>query len=140
MIKTDEIRIGNLVLFNNKVVEVFTIPMVQGQFHISYSEHKFSSIMKGPELFSEFNPIPLDSNIMDKVLKHIDGVHWAVEHKNIEFGVMFRLHTIDNEPSYVLCADYGFPVTNRGIKYLHELQNLYLDLTYEQLNVDSLWM
>lgn len=139
MIKANELRIGNHVLYKpygNRDGELVTIAGLEGM------KAYFSKYSNESGMFHNLRPIPLTPEILEKcgfvkesdrwrpydgeadgVLYTMPGMQIIVDREN---GTFHRLTTAnENEYGYYDCE----------IKYLHQLQNLFFALTGEELSV-----
>jgi hypothetical protein len=140
--KTTELRIGNLVQTNQGVFKVSGIQSEGLWICPFFSKESFSPNRK------DIQPIPLTKK-------------WL-----LNLGFEKGKYSVLNEPHYVLYSNYDYPfivsvrymdvytemqplfgdkgiglkaiTDNRGIKYVHQLQNLYFALTGEELNYKPL--
>ena len=119
--KTNELRIGNLVYFNDKVVNI-TI----GDFHIIEKESKF------------FKPIPLTEEWLLKFgfEKDDNFGNWHLNHLEI-YKKDLSVIGIDNKGNiywYFYAADDYYSWTQK-LDYVNQLQNLYFALTGKELTI-----
>lgn len=134
MIDAKELRIGNYILLRNKLVMVGGIPNV------------YKLLIPGEQYaveVEEFGPIPITEKLLLKcgfkyVGAEINGEivqqFFLSDLKNICFG--------RNNNGIYLCTLYnnGYAEIDRlsiikRVTYLHQLQNLYFDLTGKELEV-----
>ncbi len=119
MIKANELRIGNFLLVDDKIISVHHIRYNSIGVNCSFSTSVVCIYIldKG-----RIRPIPLDPEILEKCgfEKNIDtGDYWSREGFKLWFdGVGF----------YHINSELFFHVT-----YLHQLQNIYFDLCNEEI-------
>ena len=108
-IETNELRIGNLVLINNKVIEL--------------DSRMFHAIIHGFEGYDP-EPIPLTEEWLLRFGFHYTNDEWIVL-----FWVNGRvIFTIEHTGKIFIEAK-----TRVHIKYVHQLQNLYFALSGSEL-------
>ena len=118
MIKANELRIGNWVLFIKKITQVESWMFIQGVKHIT--------------------PIPLTPEILEKCGFKAD--------ENYDFyfdmqthGLEIRCMTDGFYPTYIqhpeMSCDMRQSVSLERINYVHELQNLFFVLHKEELEI-----
>jgi hypothetical protein len=127
MIKANELRIGNWVMFSllnnpppdfiNKLAKVDAqdIRYIQEDVHSDYME---------------WNPIPLSPEILEKA----GGIKQTHDESEYWFKKDFGLRYLDYAPAIILIIGYERKHVN--LKYLHQLQNLFYSLTGEELNIE----
>lgn len=133
--KPTELRIGNLVLYEGKVVKVEQITKKKIGFHRCEGETR----MNYARLY-EIEPIPITEELLTKIGFILP------EHK--EFYVMCRINGKDNSirltryfnlwnaeifashPEVVMLEH-----TIKGLRFLHELQNAYYLVTGKELEI-----
>lgn len=113
MIKSNDLRLGNLILWNGEIRDIGKGSIV---FLDSYNE----------EDFEEFSGIPLTTEILQECgfVKNENGI-FVNNQVWIDAGFKFT-------PVY--CEGSFKRFIGKGIIHLHELQNLYYALTGEELN------
>lgn len=123
--KNNELRIGNLVLFNNEVVDITGI--VKSGFY--FGKHGFAI-----NLLEWFQPIPLNEKWLLKAgfEKDDSGVDMFdqdyCEWYQKEFPII-GLICQSSDKSYIFDEN----TDTLRLKYVHELQNLYFALTGSEL-------
>lgn len=95
----------------------------------------FCSSVSANYFFSDFEPIPLTSEILEKCGFKKDEDHcnyWRIE-QNDEWKSEFKIYGVVDETYHfkVDCGGYWY-----GILSLHHLQNLYSVLTGEELVIN----
>ena len=123
MIQAKDLRIGNWVMYDNKIFEVDTISM---EFPTLNTIEFGIGVVKWDKL----NPIPLTEELLIKCgFKKINHIHgysfWAM-------GIKGGRPKIDIYENYTLYMGY---MVNH-IKYLHQLQNLIFALSGEELEIN----
>ena len=126
--KASELRIGNLVYGVSDRIE--TVIGINGNLITSYVGKLFASNMESDE--ADYNPIPLNDKWLLKFgFEEIDNrfflLRFIVEHGIGQFfgdGYSFRITTSGTESTHA-----------SSIKYVHQLQNLYRELTGEDLKL-----
>lgn len=127
MVKANELRIDNLFLLEKKVVSIL---------EISQDEIWSKEIIRNTRLglclchLEELEPIPLTEEWILKAgfkKRKLEGyeVHFMYEHP--------KLHSCITA---IYNADFSMSLDNvaRGIKYIHNLQNLFFAITGEELS------
>ena len=129
--KANELRIGNLLRFNN-LIEPERIIKVTGRFLIPFTTN-------GNNVNNYFQPIPLTEEWLMKFEfeKHPTKDYYYHDCGEYVIRVVINAFsgTIDNDSSWFISIQTGFasqPVTLVR-KYVHQLQNLYFALTGEEL-------
>jgi hypothetical protein len=134
-IKSTELRIGNWFLNpKNEIEQVYgLLNSIQGEFINPVMDYSIEQLDGYNE--SECNPIPLTPKILINNCGFIKRDVWYsiqpellnIEYRLIDFnGWIFSIgfYRQNNE------------ITN--INYLHELQNLYFDISHEELKIKDL--
>jgi len=124
MIPANELRINNLVLFDDKVDVIYSIgeTMASGQNH-SYFHYK------------RLSPIPLTPEVLKKCGFKKDTTYpdWMKLH----IGNSTVINANDgNAWVEKIANDEEYSVGLGGANYLHQLQNLYFALAGEELTVN----
>lgn len=139
-LKCSDLRIGNYLKYNSKIVEVFGL---RPRYIEYYDEDEFL-VGDNPEYFE---PIELTEELLVKIgfelvnTKRLAGYELVKELENNVYE-FFVFKIFDNNDTLLNIRkqkgggfEYG-EFTKRGIKYLHELQNAYYLLTNEELEVE----
>lgn len=127
MIKIEELRVGNWVLWNGEYVNVYGLEKALERFERT----------KINDLYIEdFEPIPLTEEILLKC---------GFEDEDGGFGRWLRLdYDIHNKNRHMLykigierieMCSKGMTTADAPLKHLHQLQNLYFALTGQELPV-----
>lgn len=125
MIQKNSLRLGNHVLYNSDIYEVFgllsqnVVLKSQGGHidHITYDSDMFEGIVLTGEILQNIGFIEAVN----------DSRYFYPERKLPKAGYGIELTLISNE-WHIYCCNY--PV---DIKYLHQLENLFYDLTNSEL-------
>jgi len=120
-LQANELRIGNLLMYGNRMAVVSAI------FKSHFRCESLEQIDFGNSLQSNFQPIPLTPEILEKC---------GFDNDDNDF-----LNTIDERSSLhinlekqrTLIESYDGIIKLNNIKHLHQLQNLYFALTGEEL-------
>lgn len=120
MIQEQELRIGNKVLYNGEIDEVYSI------FHINGQMQPYRVLLQGGRdkdgfCLLDIHPISLTSEILEKCAFKNGGSYWILNDVIIYDGELYGDFT------------YKYNYADKEIKYLHQLQNLYFALTGEEL-------
>lgn len=118
--KANELRIGNLVIYDDEVVEIGEITH-QGAYKILGGCERVTSKMWMP--YKIIKPIPLTEEWLIK-FGFEKGGNWFDE------GGMIELK--EKEDAYVMLED-SYYHCSQDLFYVHQLQNLYFALTGEEL-------
>lgn len=103
MIKGVELRMGNWVYHGDDPKPVQYVPVYD---------------------FEDLNPIPLDEEWLKKFGYDLSGAYIHKDYNKLrKGGIDGFYHWVDDESVYV----------GRPLKYVHQLQNLYYELTGDQL-------
>lgn len=143
MIKLNEIRIGNWIEANGEKVLIQDIHMFEGRYHVFHLPNILSSgAGAGVTLLSECKPILLTLEILEKTgyqLNHTtkttsiySSIPWEESFylgPNDDIGIRYR----KGHPYEFTHGDYNIAIT-----HLHQLQNLYADLTNKELLIYNL--
>ena len=108
-----ELRIGNWVYNATIKKEMQVYPMMIAQL----------SMVEGE---SNIEPIPLTEEWLLRFGFEKNGEEWFIHENNFEL--------VFDEGKYFYTWDYNW-CTSFGIKYIHQLQNLYFALTGEELQL-----
>lgn len=129
MIKKEELRIGNIVLYKpygNKDGEMKTIQGMLGML-VYFDRHSNESGM-----FHNLQPIPLTTEILEKC-----GFDWQErvneDRDDIEWLCIPKMDYVTYKDGKFYIG-YGFGTLDH-IKFLHQLQNLFFALTGEELEI-----
>lgn len=126
MIKSNELRIGNYVLFDDGKQDKITAIWQDGVNGNSHSRWYLERIM----------PITLTGELLEKLgfqnegkrNKIIIGEYWTVGRFEISFC----------NPGFIYIANGYSTFYVENYKYVHQLQNLYFALTGEELTVKEM--
>ena len=123
MIQAKDLRIGNWVMYDNKIFEVDTISM---EFPTLNTIEFGIGVVKWDKL----NPIPLTEELLIKCgFKKINHIHgysfWAMGIK----GGRPKIDIYESRTEYM-----GYSV--KHVQYLHQIQNLYFTLTGKELEIN----
>lgn len=133
--KPQELRIGNLVMYNGEVVRVEQITKKK----IGYHRHKGETRMNYARLF-EIEPIPITEELLLKIgfllpehkefytLLNINGRDEAI--RLTKYFTSYDVEIFAEHPYFVLLEH-----TIRDIRYVHDLQNAYQLATKEELTL-----
>jgi len=134
MIKANELRIGNLVLYGTDFCEIKTIGNYQAQISIP-------DAMPTERDFEDLEPIPLTEEIISKTHFHRETLNDNVktEMRKNEQGNWFAIiHLSTSTHLYIRHTgqiDVGGITHLSHIKYLHQLQNLFFSLIEKELQL-----
>lgn len=129
MINSSELKIGNLIQWNEEV------PAIVAVTGIHKDSIDFDGQYKGLMSVERFNPIPLTDDWISKLgfensekefgigFYHPNTMLFELYRKNKEFGYYYSVRH-SNSMVYVL---------SEHLKYVHQLQNLYFCLTGQEL-------
>lgn len=122
-LKPSELRIGSWVMYdpNELIEDPFAEPVPQYPFRIESGEHIDLSVYGG------YHPIP----ITDEILKAVGAVErgedrWKIGDFELEKGGYLYYPAVD-------IIEY---TVSEGMKYLHQLQNMYYCWVGEELEVN----
>lgn len=121
MIKSTEVRIGNLVSFIGKPFKIAGIDQ--------YSKNFFLEDDPGGFIREPVIGIPLTPEWLERCGFHKLNAGWI----NQSGSMCFYDTSQDINGDYMM--DYGTRNYNARFKYLHQLQNLYHALTGEELSI-----
>lgn len=137
MIQANELRIGNNVLQNGRVVYVESISEDRGIINVNIeTELDGSAWLNGIDL-NELDPIPLTPEILEKFGFEKDDNDLEFHHEDFcswyekEYPIIGRLVT-SNFGTYLFDEE----TDTLRIYFLHQLQNLYFALTGQELEVN----
>ena len=122
-LKPSELRIGNWVMFdpNELIEDPFAEPIPQFPFRIESGEHIDLSVHGG------YHPIP----ITDEVLKAVGAVEWGDGQWEIGDFELVKAGNL-----YYPSVNIFEYTLSEGMKYLHQLQNMYYCWEGEELEVN----
>jgi hypothetical protein len=124
MIQANELRIGNYIYFENKIITVNYI----AENHIGYGKGNFAPIS-----FNDFAPIPLDENILVKCgFDYVTMGIFKASDKNFDFPIIKWSGEVARYTTYNVRGEVR---TITELNYLHELQNLYWFLCKKELTI-----
>jgi hypothetical protein len=136
MIKANEVRLGNWVLFNDNTDRYGKITLIResGIIHLScdYIPDGWEERAKGIVTdISDIQSIPLTPEILEKAgfVKYTHQTAWFIPLKADYF-----IEFIDGKIIFT-CDDSFYNMDMLNIQYLHQLQNLYYAVTGEELNI-----
>jgi len=118
MLKTNELRIGNLVIYASKIVEIEGI----NKNTIYHSKGQFDQNIE--PAYEPFRQIKLTE---DWLLK----LGFALKGSGIWFKDLFEIHIMDNGKIYLRGWQNGIC----QIEYVNQLQNLHYSLTGEEIRL-----
>lgn len=133
--KPTELRIGNLVMYEGKVVKVEQITRKK----IGYHRYKGETRMNYARL-CEVEPIPITEELLLKVgfllpehkefyaLLNINGRDEAI--RITKYFTSYNVEIFAEHPDFVLLEH-----TIKDIRYVHDLQNVYQLVTKEELTL-----
>ncbi len=120
MIDIREVRIGNLVLYTNKIIEIEGIKK-NGLFKGIFSHD-----------FDDCNGIPITIEYLNKFNFKNDSLGFFY---NPKLGSVFLQEPYVNSKHYLVKTNEGSKLTS--VYFVHQLQNIYYDLTGEQLTLNK---
>lgn len=121
MIKANELRIGNFVLWDNE--DIYSIK------GIGNNGVRFNNDHGQFRLNKRIYPIPLTPEILEKA--GFEGNRTGFYHS--PNGKPYSLYLNNEQEVFLYFGDYD---TNIKIKHLHHLQNLYFALTGTELEIN----
>jgi len=124
--KINELRIGNLIQFNN-LLEPTRITVVEGRFFFMFRDPDC-------EISNYYSPIPLTEEWLLKLgLRKIPANNsYYLSAPKLKAEIHFEIFR--REYVCVLYCSTGSFIP-RDIKFVHQLQNLYFALTGEELKI-----
>jgi hypothetical protein len=138
MVKATELRIGNLLLEQGEVSNVYMIDRGGISFYrindIPVNKETGCTLNGGED---RFNPIPVTPEWLERCgcLKHPNTGLWTVakiEHgENIDF---FEIEQCDDFISYIIKSGDVWTI-GKPFRYFHQLQNLFFALSGEELTI-----
>jgi hypothetical protein len=140
--KTNELRLGNWVVYNNQIVK--TTGLHYGMFECGCPDDN-NWMCTGR--ISEVHPIELTEEILVKIgfkkeRQLISNLFYLDYETDVDNIIRVKYVIYPKAPSLLKiitsqCGNYEcFEFMKRGIRYLHELQNAYYLLTNEELEVE----
>jgi hypothetical protein len=128
MIDVHDLCVGNWVYDGNTTqFPMFIRTIGEDYVYLDFEENEGDLWESKPE---DLYGIPLSEDLLSKVGLHQTGSVW--EHPELYFEVDFNIEKGVYYPSYNWAEYY----IAKPIKYLHELQNLFWNITKQQLKVD----
>lgn len=131
-----ELRVGNLVLYRDKIFEILSIGNTSSATYNSFYVDLDSDILdehyKGIDI-EEINPIQLTEEWLLKLgfTKKIDSetltVFW-IGHNKLTHDYLFEVKYIEGYPFFYRNGTHA-------IHHVHQLQNLYYALTNQELTI-----
>ncbi|CAB4151894.1 hypothetical protein UFOVP600_38 [uncultured Caudovirales phage] len=135
--KIEELRIGNLVLFENEIQEISSIHSDNTIRLRKYKNEKCHGCYK----LDSFKIKPI---LLTKELLLNNGFEFSIDTFYLKgFSIWFtETYTLIND-EYVDCMGFFYELRERGmmdkqIKHIHQLQNLYFSLTNKELTISNL--
>jgi hypothetical protein len=141
--KTNELRLGNLVMYNNQIVK--TTGLHYGMFECG-SPNNNNWMCTGR--ISEVHPIELTEELLLKIgfkkEERMSSILYYLDYEiNEDECIRVRYVIYNSKTLPLLRITSPTPIilescelTKRGIIYLHELQNIYYCLTEQELEVN----
>lgn len=140
-LKCADLRIGNYLKYNYKIVEVFGL---RPRYVEYYDEDEFL-VGDNPEYFE---PIELTEEVLLKIgfkkEERISSILYYLDYEiDLDECIRVKYLIYDSKalpllritsPSAIIFESHE--LTKRGIKYLHQLQNSYYCLTGQELEVE----
>lgn len=129
IMKPQELRIGNYVNVQNKYESIFRIDGIESNIN----DCKVIQYEGRPEYrsawYSDLSPILLTEEwLINFGFKYYDKI------RKYHFGLHFRLDIRQVDNVYKIFID---DIEIKVIEYIHELQNLYFELTNEELTLKA---
>lgn len=137
MLQAKELRVGNTVFFpfHNENVEIIGLPLLEN------GKQGIQVFTKGTQLCEElkdqFKPIEITEKILLKFgFKKVNNKFFKLE--ILKCGLI-HFYKKDNNSFYCeLGQNWGLTLGFlNGLKYVHQLQNLYFSLTREELTIKN---
>jgi hypothetical protein len=140
--KINELRLGNWVMYNNQIVK--TTGLHYGMFECGCPDDN-NWMCTGR--ISEVHPIELTEEVLlkigfEKERQLISNLFYLDYETDVDNIIRVKYVIYPKAPSLLKittsqCGNYEcFEFMKRGVKYLHELQNVYYCLTNEELNIE----
>jgi uncharacterized protein YpbB len=123
MIKPNELRVGNLIIYAGRIITVTAIKK-----NLIFNGKNFDLNME--PCYEPFRGIQLTDEILRDWCCFKDYVG-IFSHEKIG-SIMFK--PVYGHSHFLVKSNGGYPLTS--VKYLHQLQNLYFALTGEELTVN----
>lgn len=120
MIQAKDLRIGNCIFYNGNISKV-TPEEIDGIYSLTY---------KG-------EGIPLSPEILEKAGFNRDSEGWYLSADNKLYDPL-ELNGVglySQRNTSIFAFKHGSSILKRGIKYVHQLQNIYHALTGEELTI-----
>lgn len=127
--KPNELRIGNKVYYNGTHKEESTVTSVTEYLDGSCLVN-LNGRANGLYKIEELSPIPITEAVLLKCGFEKIGDNYSL----LEWR--FHINKPANYDGYLLCE--GYLVITDLVNYLHQLQNIYLALTGEELEIKTL--
>ena len=117
IMKSNELRIGNYVMFNNFIQPEKTV-IVDGRFLLPFNK-------TDSEINNYYQPIPLTEDWLIKLDFEKSSEYWIKSNSSFFFGI-----TTNGELMFLFDDALTCPA---NIRYVHQLQNVFFALTGNEL-------
>lgn len=133
--KATDLRVGNLVLHNKQIFEIYDIISTQDSVIIGQGDDTGGL----QEVFiSEIEPIQLTEDILLKCGFKARTIYDDFEFEGIKISSCIMRCDTKERSSFFLNLGEENESLNIRLDYIHQLQNLYFSLTGQELNVTNL--
>lgn len=139
MLNEKDLRIGNLILFNDDNNTACTIESIKRDFDDEpYSvEIKFKDGMFSDVNIEDIKPIALTSEWLLNLGFTFSEAFKDHFYKHIEGQKLFSVFPFSTKP-FCRITEGDFAVYNMPCRFIHQLQNLYFALTGKELTVKEI--
>lgn len=138
MIDTKELRIGNYILYKGSKAKISGISLKHILAYTFYKEAKTPTSTENVSLnVEDCTPIPLAEELLlkcgmnecndDAIVRYI--------YCNGKFKMSIVIHGLKKYIVHIHNLENGEQICGKEILYLHQLQNIYFDLTGNELEV-----
>lgn len=135
MTNANELRIGNWVLWNGPDhIENAKISAIANE-EVAFKCGDYGSI-------NDIQPIPLTPEILEKIGLKRDEEGWILDFDNKLYDPLGRNGTggLSQRDTTVFAYKHTNSILKVGVRYLHQLQNIYFSLTGKELTFKTLNM
>ena len=127
MVNIEELRIGNWVSYLGVNTQINSISIGESCGYVS-------TFKSGAVTLNQIEPIPLTEKLLLKCGFTKEYYGFFCDGMELSYGRFLCNNDADKDKLFLSINNAEYKISEVSLKYLHQLQNMYLDLTGKKLN------